>query len=41
MPDINKEVDMDPIGLLVMGVFIILVAVAAIVPGIQRKREEQ
>jgi len=32
---------MDPIGLFVMGIAIILVAVAAIVPSIQRKRGEQ
>lgn len=32
---------MDPIGLFVMGIFIILVAVAAIVPSMQRKKEEQ
>ena len=32
---------MDPLGLFVMGIFIILVAVAAIVPSVQRKREEQ
>lgn len=31
---------MDPLGLFVMGIFIILWAVAAIVPSIQRKREE-
>jgi len=32
---------MEPIGLFVMGIFIILVAVAAIVPSRQRKKEEQ
>ncbi len=32
---------MDPLGLFVMGIIFILWAVAAIVPSIQRKREEQ
>ncbi len=32
---------MDPLGLVVMGIFIILVAVAGIVPSMQRKKEEQ
>jgi hypothetical protein len=32
---------MDPLGLFVMGIIIILWAVAAVVPSMQRKRAEQ
>lgn len=32
---------MDPLGILVLFIFLILVAAAAIVPGVQRKRAEK
>lgn len=32
---------MDPIGILVLVIFLVLVAVAAIVPGVQRRRAEK